>query len=242
MSLYRPTESDKQTYAGMNVAILTPCKDYEVPVRFCQSVANLVGYSAKHGLKVETMGVMERMPVHWARQELCRQVKSIQEITHLFWLDDDHIFNADMLCYLARHDKDVVSAVYYGRVGRHLPVVYVKDTTADKYKHFPIVELPETLCEVDAIGFGACLMRRDVLDRMPEPWFTFAPGGVGEDVYFCVHAKQAGIKIWCDGSYTVGHIGEPQVVDRATHLRFMEANKDEYADRIRVGLGGQVHA
>lgn len=243
MNLYSPSEADRKAYAGMNVVVLTPCKDYEVPFRFCRSVVNMTAYSHECGIRVHQMAGIERMPVHWSRQELCRQVKKMGGYTHMLWLDDDHIFNADLLPYLARYQHlDVVSAVYYGRVGRHLPVVYVKDDTADKYKHFPIIELPNTLCEVDAVGMGACLMRTDVLDRMPEPWFTFAPGGVGEDVYFCVHAKEAGLHIWCDGSYTVGHFtGEPQVVDKGTYLRYMAENKDEYADRIKVGLGGQKH-
>jgi hypothetical protein len=246
--LYVPTPQERAILEKMQVVILTPCKDYEVPFRFARSVVNMTAYSWQYGCRVYQLAGIERMPVHWSRQELCRQVKDRlneetgDKFTHVLWLDDDHIFSPDLLVYLARHqEKDVVSAVYYGRVGRHLPVVYVKDSTPDKYKFFPIIEVPPALCEVDAVGFGACLMRRDVLDRMPEPWFTFAPGGVGEDIYFCVHAKEAGIRIWCEGSYTIGHFGEPQVITQETYRQFLEKNADEYSDRIKVSLGGQVH-
>jgi hypothetical protein len=241
--IYRPTAADRAIYADMSVIILTPCKDYEVPARFAKSVANLIAYSWMHGLKVYQMGVTERMVVHWARNELARQAKGHineytgERFTHILWLDDDSLFNPDMLVYLARHkDLDVLSALYFGRTQRHLPVVYVKDDSGDKYKHFPLIEVPPNLCEVDAIGFGACLMRMDVLDRMAEPWFSFKEAG--EDIYFCVHAKEQGVRIWCDGSYMLGHIGEQHVVTHATYRQYLADNREEFADRIKVPLGG----
>lgn len=244
-NLYQPTAADRECYADMEVLILTPCKDYECPMLFTKSVVNMVAYSWMHGLKVYQMGRTERMVIHWARQDLARQAKEkINEytgrrFTHILWLDDDHAFNPDMLVYLARHkDLDVVSALYFGRAGRPLPVVYVKDKNPDKYSFYPLIGVPNRLFEADAIGFGACLMRMDVLDRMPEPWFQF--NRCGEDIYFCVHAKEAGVRIWCDGSYALGHLGEHQMITRETYEKYLETNKDEFADRIKVPLGGRL--
>lgn len=243
---YEPTAADKKRYANMAVVIVTPCKDYEVPFKFTQAVVNLVAYSWLHGLKVYQMGGTQRTVVHWARNELARLARDHvneytgEKFTHVLWLDDDHVFNPDMLLWLARNqDKDVVSALYFGRAERNLPVVYVKDEGGDKYKHFALVEVPPDLCEVDAIGFGACLMRRDVLDRVPDPWFMF--NSCGEDIYFCVHAKEADVKIWCDGAYKLGHIGEPAIVTEATYRQYMVDNQEKYADRIKVSLGGLRH-
>lgn len=239
---WEPAEHDKQVYKNMEVAIVTPCGDYEVAAKFTRSVANLIAYSWMHGLKVYEMGMVERMVVHWARNELASN--SIDRInphtgnkfTHLLWLDDDHVFNPDMLVYLARHDLECVSALYYGRTGRILPVAYVKDNDPDKYKHYPLIEVPETLVEVDAVGFGALLMRREMLKRVEYPYFMFE--NCGEDIYFCANAKEAGAKIHLDGSYRLGHIGEPNIVSHQDHLRYMEENRDEFADRIEVPLGG----
>ena len=97
-----------------------------------------------------------------------------------------------------------------------------------------MIEAPESLCEVDAVGFGAVLMKRSVLDQVPEPWFAFKD--CGEDIYFCVHAKEAGVKIHLDGSYVLGHIGVPNIVTEKTYREYMDANQDKYADRIRVAL------
>src|SRR5688572_29224784 len=194
--LYRPTADDRKVYADMSVCILTPCKDYEVPVRFAKAVVNMTAYSWMYGLRVYQMGMTERMVVHWARNDLARKVQTHineytgEKFTQILWLDDDSVFNPDLAVYLARHkDLDVLSALYFGRSQRHLPVVYVKDESPDPYKHYPLIEVPANLCEVDAVGFGARLMRRDVLDRTPEPWFSF--NQAGEDIYFCVHAKRA---------------------------------------------------
>lgn len=239
--MYVPTKADKKKYKDMSVLIVTPCGGYSAPFRFTKAVVNMVSYSWMHGLKVYQMGGTERVVVHWARNDLARQARDHiceytgEKFTHVLWLDDDSVFNPDLLVYLARHgEKDVVSALYFGRT-RHLPVVYVKDNTPDKYKHFPLVQVPSAMMEVDAVGFGACLMRRDVFERMEEPYFAF--NQAGEDIYFCVHAKEQGIRIWCDGSYMLGHIGDPQIVTEATYKRFLADHEEEFADKVQIKLG-----
>lgn len=237
--LYEPDKRAKKKYKDYSILILTPCGGYDVKAKFAKCLANMISYSWMHGLKIHQMGMTERMVIHWARNDLAKQAKGKlneytgKPFTHILWLDDDHVFNPDMALYLANNgDKDVVSALYYGRT-KPLPVVYVKDDTPDKYKHYPLIEVPRSLIEVDAIGFGACLMRADVLEKVPEPWFDF--NRAGEDIYFCVHAKEAGVKIYCDGSYILGHIGDPQIVTEKTYKHFIETD-EKYKDRVRVKL------
>ena len=240
--LYSPSDEDKERYRNLSVVILTPCGGYENSVKFTKSLANMISYSWMQGLRIYQMGITERMVVDWARNELARIAKDkINEytgaqFTHLLWLDDDHVFEADLACVLARHQLDMVSALYYARIGKTLPVVYVKDETGDEHKHFPIIEAPNCLFECDAVGFGALLMQRDVLDRVPEPWFTI-DWKSGEDIAFCVKAKQHGVKVWCDGQYKLGHVGVPKVVGYQDHLRYMQEHKDEFADRVKIQLG-----
>lgn len=240
--IYVPTAEDRKLYASMSVLIVTPCGGYSNPFRFTRCLANLIAYSWRHGLRVGQFGGTERMVVHWAREQLAEQARDLvdhegKKYTHILWLDDDHTFNPDMLCYLARNgDKDCVSALYYGRT-QPLPVAYVKDTNPDIYKHYTLLYPPSGIYEVDAVGFGALLMRRDVLDRMKPHYFRF--NDCGEDIYFCVHAKQQGVKIWLDGSYQLGHIGDPEIVGRAQHDRYMQENEASFGPKIRVALGGK---
>ena len=75
---------------------------------------------------------------------------------------------------------------------------------------------------VDYAGFGWLLIKKGVFEdfdengkkRMPYPWFApkmqiFESGTVqdmcGEDVSFCLDAKEAGYEIWCDPRIRVGH-------------------------------------
>ena len=241
-SFYKPTDEDKAKYKDMLVVVITPCGSYDNKFQFTKSLANMISYSWANGLRIGAFGGTERMVIHWARQDLAKQAKELksaegERYTHILWLDDDHVFNPDLLCCLARNaDKDVVSALYYGR-DKALPVVYVKDKNPDKYTHYPLIWPPDYFCEVDAIGFGACLMRMDVLDRMPEPWFQFTK--CGEDIYFCVHAKEAGIRIWLDGSYKLGHIGAPKIIGYTDWQDYVKVHEEEFGPKIKVGLGGR---
>ena len=238
---YTPTKADKKIYKSMSVVIAIPCADYEMSASFARDMANLMAYSWTHGLKVHQIAITERMVVHWARNKLarnCREYKcpwTGKKFTHILWLDNDQAFKPDMLVFLARNSHlDIVSAVYYGR-GRNLPVVYVKDDNEDKYSHYPMITVPPALIEVDAVGFGAVLMRRDVLDKLKDPmedrYFRFYESG--EDIYFCVHAKEQGVKIHLDGRYDLGHIGEPQVITRLTYEQYVKDHEAEFGDKIR---------
>jgi len=241
--LYTPTEADKAIYKDMSICILTPCGSYETYAKFTRSIVNMVCYSWMHGLRVYLIGMSERMVVDWARNEMARNLQNHineytgEKFTHMLWLDDDHVFEADLACVLASHNKDMVSALYYARVGKTLPVVYVKGgEKKDKFKHYSLVVAPERLFECDAVGFGAMLMRRDVLDRVPQPWFTI-DWKSGEDIAFCVKAKEHGVQIYCDGRYKLGHIGAPEIVGHQHYLKYMEDHKDELADKIKIQLG-----
>ena len=69
---------------------------------------------------------------------------------------------------------------------------------------------------VDYTGFGWLLIKKGVFEheQMPYPWCApkiqiFESGEVqdmcGEDVSFCLDAKEAGFEIWCDPRIRVGH-------------------------------------
>lgn len=210
------TPSEKAHFASMRVMILCPCS-YHYP-RFWQSVVNMVAYSWGHGLRVEEIGVMERVVIHWAREELVEQAMEVKsridksEITHFLWLDADHIFQPDMCLELARWDRDAVSAIYVNRSkDKPKPVVYVKkEEDGNGNIHHPILSIPQGLFKVDAFGFGAVLMRKNVFERVPKPWFKDCVDG-GEDIQFCKRARNAGIELWADGRYWLAHLGDPEV-------------------------------
>ena len=67
---------------------------------------------------------------------------------------------------------------------------------------------------VDYTGFGWVLIKKGVFENLEYPWFApkmqvFESGNVqdmcGEDVSFCLDAKEMGYDIWCDPRIRVGH-------------------------------------
>jgi len=240
------SDKEKKQFAAMDVVILSPIM---IPqAKWVKCLADMMAYSWMQGLKIYAMGLTENMVVDWARNALAREavdktnIYTGKKFTHFLWLDADHTFNPDLACCLARHfDKnfvDAVTAIYYARSGPTLPVVFVQDKDCeDEHKHFPILDMAPTLCEVDAIGFGACLMKRDIFERVPEPWFTI-DWRAGEDIAFCVKARKHGIRFFADGGYKLGHIGHPPVITEADYKQYLNEHKDIWENKVRVELGG----
>lgn len=246
MKVFDYTQEEFERFRRMQVAILTPVL-YDYP-RFWTSVVNMVAYSWHSGLRVEEIAITERTVVDWARNDLAREALKRRSIytgelyTHFLWLDSDEIFKADLACQLARHGKQMVSGLYFKRLKDPTPLAYVANREdPEGLAHFPILEMPPQLCEVDAFGFGCCMMAREVLETVPEPWFTI-DWRAGEDIAFCAKARRHGIRLHVDGAYTVAHIGAPRIVTRAEYEQWYSDNRERIeSDRVEIELGGDRH-
>ena len=218
--LIEPSWAQKRSYKDFSICILTPHADFESANAFSRSAINMVAYSHMQGLNIEMMAQTERVVVDWARNDLAKLVRDSsspytdKKYTHCLWLDDDMVFSPDLAVVLASEmaDYDMISGLYFGR-HEPFPVVYVKHDHSedDPYKHYPLLKCPTRTFECDAVGFGCLLMKTDVFDKVPEPWFTIDARG-GEDIVFCKHARDAGLKIGCAGHYRLGHINKPNVI------------------------------
>jgi hypothetical protein len=239
--LNRYSFNERRIFGKMRVAILSPMMYIEAD--WVQSLADMISYSWNYGLRIEKFAKTWRTVIDWARDDLVRcglkekSPFSGRPFTHFLWLDSDHVFKADLACQLARHNLDAVSALYFHRKGVPTPVVFTrneKDPTG--YKHFTLLEIPPLLVQVDAFGFGACLIKREVFEKIPEPWFCITSES-GEDIAFARKAREHGIKFHLDGAYTIAHIGDPPVIGRNTYQQWYEQNKDKMGDyRIPIDL------
>jgi len=62
--------------------------------------------------------------------------------------------------------------------------------------------------EIDAAGSAGMLIKKEVLDKIGDPWFASTDGVfLNEDVMFCTKAKEAGFKIYATADMTMGHLG-----------------------------------
>ena len=126
------------------------------------------------------------------------------DCTHLFFVDSDMLFKPDVLDTLLSHDKDIVGARYYKRMGKEgVPIV------KSRYD-LPGMSLPNHIYKNYALGGGCMLIKRAVFEKMPRPWFSLGTvdNWLGEDVFFCRKAKENGIEVWEDPTLEVLHIGE----------------------------------
>ena len=138
----------------------------------------------------------------------------------LLWLDSDMYLPMDTLQQLSKDIDDehqIVSGLYFQRKGDCPPVIYKScrldrlsngkiDPVAEHYTDYPDGDL----FEVDAFGFGCVLMTMKAAETVVQKYgaMPFMPvGGFGEDLSFCLRAREAGVKLWCDSRVRLGHIG-----------------------------------
>ena len=129
---------------------------------------------------------------------------------YLFFTDDDMIFPPDTLERLLEHRKEIVGVAYHPRFETKEGTVRLDEThilSLDK------PGAPTELFECQGVGTGVLLIDTSVFRKIARPWFYIQSHEVGkvtmgEDWWFCKQAMEAGYKIWCDPTLTIGHIGE----------------------------------
>lgn len=140
----------------------------------------------------------------------------------LLFIDDDMTFEPDLLDILIANDKDICGTAYHSRGNVDTMPKYVENRIMSTAEVAPkkYIDLDKTddpkykdTFECYAAGTGIMLIKCEVFNKIPRPWFAFEffdTGQVklGEDWYFCREAKKAGYKIWTDPKPKVGHLGD----------------------------------
>ena len=191
----------------MKTLIAIPCMD-NVAAGFAQSLASLrkVGDCA--------VSFMVGSLIYDSRNKLAKQAVEM-EADYILWLDSDVIFNPDLMERLYALDADIATGLYFRRTAPFTPVIF---KTLEKEDGHLINEgyedYPEDPFEVAGCGFGAVLMKADVLFNMPDPGMWFTPAyNAGEDIAFCMRAREAGYKIVCDPKAQLGHVGHVTITE-----------------------------
>lgn len=146
---------------------------------------------------------------------------------YLLMLDDDMVIDYehhagpngryDFLRKLIAHDKPIVGALYYQRGGHARPVV-MKQGSDGGYYFLRDEEITGELQEVAVQGGGCILIKTEVFNKVPSPWFQ-PENDYGTDIQICKAAKEAGFTVWCDTSIDLGHIRvEPEVITKANRV------------------------
>lgn len=126
-----------------------------------------------------------------------------KQVDYLLFIDDDMVFESNLLPRLLAHNKDIIGVDSLGRNGRRTV----------KLEGIQGRFVPQSLFSAEVVGTGIMLIKGEVLKTLKPPLFLFErlPNGEvknGEDVFFCNKARGEGYKIWCDPKLMVKHIGD----------------------------------
>jgi len=191
------------------ILIAVPCMDM-VSARFAQCLATLkkIGQCA--------VSFYIGSLVYDSRNKLASLAVQM-EADYILWLDSDMVFPPDLLERMMavldeRKDIDVLSGLYFRRAKPFSPVLFQKLEVNEQgaLEFEDASDIPEEIFEIAGCGFGCVLMRTECLIDIASKegggvWFT-PINNAGEDLAFCLRARQNGYKICCDPSIHCGHM------------------------------------
>jgi GT2 family glycosyltransferase len=142
------------------------------------------------------------------RNQIWKTVKQREE--DVLFVDSDMVFTREDVIDIWKHldDKDVVTGLCVMSEEGHPASVFEK-----KGSEFKKAKVKSSLFEVDACGAAfLAISKRVLLDNPFEQiWNDEKKEYYGEDISFCIRAKEKGHKIYCDPKIRIGHI-KPKIL------------------------------
>jgi len=134
--------------------------------------------------------------------------------SHLLMFDTDMIYEVDTVKKLLDCDKDIVGALCFKRSPPFNPFMIKDGKGIEEWEDGSLVE-------VDRTGTGCLMIKMQVFDDIPSPYFQTLIDNdgmvtLGEDYNFCDKAREAGYEIYVNTNV------------QAEHLSEMRINKDFY--------------
>lgn len=127
----------------------------------------------------------------------------------LIWMVDDDVlppqYAVQKLLYSMLNKPNVMAAagIIYTKGDIPEPLVFEHNGSGPyvNWKRGDVFEVP------GFISTGCMLIRTEVFDKIPEPWFKTLdfPDKMTEDVWFCLAVRKAGFKILAHGGVLCGH-------------------------------------
>jgi hypothetical protein len=150
----------------------------------------------------------------WNRNEAIRRAMLNPLVTHLFFVDDDHMFNQELIMNLLAHKLEIVCALTLLSKPYFWPVLFsdeVKIEGKTKWQSIPWTELDHhkgLYGPVWACAGAGILVAKTLLQRIPEPWFAlgqYNKEDCHEDMYFYDQVRKAGVPLYVDLDNVMGH-------------------------------------
>jgi hypothetical protein len=177
----------------IHVALFTPGYPY------VDAVLRAVEIARRHGGELSrTIGE----PLGLRRDIFARRLLE-SSATHALLLEGDVVPPADALERLLQLNAPVATAVYPQWLDDRL--LTNVQARADAWSE----SVPASVFPVRRCLLGCVLVRREVFEKVPSPWFLSTISGsrfVADDEWFCAAVQRAGLGLMCDGRVTCGSI------------------------------------
>lgn len=197
----------------MRIGICVPSRG-QVEISTSFDLSALVNYTTKHTKHDINLYTSTGTLIFDQRNAIVDSVIT-EKCDYLMFIDADMRFPKDALIRLLKHQKDIVGVNATTRSEPVKPTAKNINFEEDGSVSFlPIYSnVKKGIEKVDAIGCGVILIKNTIFKKLEKPYFYFEqlPNGklLGEDIYFCIKAKDAGIDTYVDHdlSIEIGHIG-----------------------------------
>jgi hypothetical protein len=198
----------------IRIAICIPSAGY-CPIFFAQSLAETMMCSQVLRSRSEASGLDIRLFVRQSsnipnNREALVDMAMKWGCTHVLFIDDDMVFNPNLLELVLSRRLPYVACNY---PKRQTPFEFTA-TKLDKSGPMPTLKTSGGLEEAWYTGFGFCMIERQVFEKIPKPWFLpyfdEAQQQISsEDNPFCQRVREAGFKVLVDhnASKHLGHFG-----------------------------------
>ena len=171
----------------------------------------------------------------------------MKDSTHLLFVDDDMGFPPEVVLDMIAFNEPVVGALYRKRC---LEMDWAASALPPGTGDFR----GRSFLEVEGLGCGCFLIRRDAIDKMVEVFpelirdhmllkdFELAgatrtlgffdpmmdpKGKVAEDISFCRRWRQAGGKVWANTAHVITHVGAHEFKGSYAQFRLEEEARKE---------------
>jgi hypothetical protein len=158
------------------------------------------------------------VPQSVARDQIVQLALDDPKITHILWVDTDNCCESpadpnQALEVLYKLNVPIVSGLYRAkqREGFHYAAWVDAKLPDNKVGFTPIQSYTGNFFPVDTIGMGFCLVKREVYEKMPSPWYPWPTVAPSEDFNFCINARKAGYQINLFTDVKLSHIGQLDV-------------------------------
>lgn len=207
-------KQQKAPWDDKKVAICIPSRG-EMEIGTAFDLAVMCAYDSRFRTGHQAIYTVSGTLIFDQREKMAREALK-EGADYILWIDADMRFPKTTIETLLKHDKPIVGVNATTRlapVKGTAKMLHIDEEKKENTWETLVSKGKTGLEQVTAVGCGVMMVKREVFENTPKPWFWFhqIPGEklLGEDVYFCVKAFDAGYETYLDHdlSQQIGHVG-----------------------------------